>query len=556
MDKGFIRKIIAAIYIILIIFIEMLGFAYSNQEDGSIKENFVDYENGWTINGVDVKFPYEAQDEFRISNVLPAVYGDQFLIFRCYYESAVVYIDGKEVYRTLDQKLFNVPSNVGKKEIHIRMKPEYSGKRVDIDLNLQKSLYGAEIYGSVISTRSGYGIYILKNEWLQISIAVILMFFGFCEALVAAYYIIKRSHILRRLSFEALLYAGFFAMLSSMWLMCQTRLLYVVFGNGTGFAILEIIAFLLMPLAFLELVRAVNFRISFWDNVLDGIFSVSILMLFIFSLFGILDWGQIVIIGHFIDLFIVCLACYYSYTSLKEAKRKSERRVIAIGNLLFLFICLVALAMYINNIDSNYNVIIVIGLIIYISTQVGVIYKRIGIRVEEQEELVQVKEFAYTDELTHLTNRRYFYEELAAMADKELVKDTTVVYIDVNRLKYYNDNFGHDAGDELLRATAECLNGAFEDSSTAVISRIGGDEFIVMLIASEAELKRRIDKFTKIAQTWNGKFVTGFTASIGVASTRDYPNVLPEELCKIADDNMLEDKAKFYSQSGYERRKN
>ena len=58
MDKGFIRKIIAAIYIILIIFIEMLGFAYSNQEDGSIKENFVDYENGWTINGVDVKFPY------------------------------------------------------------------------------------------------------------------------------------------------------------------------------------------------------------------------------------------------------------------------------------------------------------------------------------------------------------------------------------------------------------------------------------------------------------------------------------------------------------------
>ena len=58
MDKGFIRKIIAAIYIILIIFIEMLVFAYSNQEDGSIKENFVDYENGWTINGVDVKFPY------------------------------------------------------------------------------------------------------------------------------------------------------------------------------------------------------------------------------------------------------------------------------------------------------------------------------------------------------------------------------------------------------------------------------------------------------------------------------------------------------------------
>ena len=173
MDKGFLRKIIAAIYVILIIFVELLGFAYSNQEDDTLKENFIDYSSGWNINGVDVKFPYEAEDVFRISNVLPVVYGDQFLVFKCYYEDVVVYIDGKEVYRSLDHKLFNVSSNVGKKEIHVGMKPEYSGKTIDIDINLQQSLYGAEIYGFVITTRSGYGIYILKSKWLQISIAVI-----------------------------------------------------------------------------------------------------------------------------------------------------------------------------------------------------------------------------------------------------------------------------------------------------------------------------------------------------------------------------------------------
>ena len=41
-----------------------------------------------------------------------------------------------------------------------------------------------------------------------------------------------------------------------------------------------------------------------------------------------------------------------------------------------------------------------------------------------------------------------------------------------------------------------------------------------------------------------------------MASTRDYPDASAEELCKIADDNMLIDKSKFYSQSGHERRKN
>jgi len=74
MDKGFLRKIIAAIYVILIIFVELLGFAYSNQEDDKLVENFIDYTSGWTIDGVEVKFPYEADDKFRISNVLPVVY--------------------------------------------------------------------------------------------------------------------------------------------------------------------------------------------------------------------------------------------------------------------------------------------------------------------------------------------------------------------------------------------------------------------------------------------------------------------------------------------------
>jgi diguanylate cyclase (GGDEF)-like protein len=556
MDKGFIRRIIASIYILAVFFIELLGFAYSNQETGTYKENFVFYDEGWKIDDVSVKLPYESAEMFTLSNVLPQVYGDQFLIINCFYDSCVAYVDGKEIYRSLDNRLFNAVSNVGKKEIHIQMKEEYSGKRIDVELKLQDSLYGAEVYDSVISTRSGYGIYILKKQWLQLSVAVFLFLGGLCEVLIGGYFIFKRSQILRKLSFEALVYAGIFAIISSVWLICQSRLLYTIFGNGTGFAILEIVVFLMMPLAFFELVRAANFRVSDTDNAVDGILAIGILFLFILCLSGLLDWGQVVIMGHFIDLVVVCITAYYSYTSLKEAKRHSERRLIALGNIGFLTVCLIGLAMYINDVDSNYNIIIVLGLIIYISTQVGLIYKRIGLKVEEEAEFVQAKELAYTDELTHLTNRRYFYEELKAIEDRQLPKDTTVVYVDVNRLKYFNDNYGHDAGDELLIATADCLKAAFEDSATAVISRIGGDEFIIMLMASETELKRRLNKFYHLSSSWKGKFVDGFTASIGVASIRDYPDASCEDLCKYADDKMLSDKAKFYSRTDFERRKN
>lgn len=556
MDKGFLRKVAVAVYVILILFIELLGFAYSNQEDGKYQENFIEFDRGWTIDNMEINFPYEADAEFTISNTMPTVYGDQFLIFHCYYDKFSIYIGGVEVYRSVDNKLFNAYTNVGKKEIHLPLKEEYSHKPIDIRLDLQDSLYGSEIYGAYISTRSGYGIYVLKKQWLQLTIAVILFFYGICEVILALYFIFKRSHILRKLAFEALLYAGIFAITASIWLLCQTRLLYIVFGYGTGFAILEIVVFMMMPIAFLELVRAVNFRVSFWDNVIDGVMAILVMVLFVICIFGAIDWGQLVVIGHVYALIIMGLSSYYSYVSLKETKRKSERRLIATGNLIFLMVCLISLAMYINNIDSNYNIILVLGLIVYIGTQVSVIYRRIGLKVEEEEELVQVKELAYTDSLTHLTNRRYFYEELTVLDDKELMKDTTIVYLDVNRLKYYNDNFGHDAGDELLKACADCLNYAFEDNSTAIISRIGGDEFAVMLVASENELNRRLDKFNTLASNWKGKYVKVVSAAIGVASIRDYPDVTPEELCNLADDNMLLDKKKFYSESGYDRRKN
>ena len=93
---------------------------------------------------------------------MPVVYGDQFLIVQCFYDSARAFINNEEVYRSVDSKLFGNTSNVGNKEIHVPMKPSYSGKRIKIEVDLQDSLYGSEITASYITTRSGWGIVLLK----------------------------------------------------------------------------------------------------------------------------------------------------------------------------------------------------------------------------------------------------------------------------------------------------------------------------------------------------------------------------------------------------------
>ena len=554
MDWGFIRRLIASLYIICIAFIVIIGFAYTNQDTATFGENYVSMDTGWTMNGVEIEFPYGNDEEFIIENTLPLVYGDQFLVLKCFYEDVTVYVGDEIVYQSRDNKLFGASSNVGKKEVHVTMKPEYSGKKVTVIIEPQNSLYGTELTEACITTRSGYGIRTLKKEMVAIVLSVVLIFTGVWEALIALHFIIRKSLILRRLSFVALLYAGFFSILSGIWLICETRLPTIIFGNNTGFAILEIMTFVLMPLVFFELVRAVNFRVSKLDNFIDGVVALSIIFVFILSLFGKMEWGNVVIFAHVLDFILIFVVAYYSYSSIKAEKRHSERRMIAMGNGIFLFVCVVALAMYINNIDSNYNVLVIIGLMVYISTQIGLIYRRIGLKVEEEAELVQVKELAYTDELTKLTNRRYFYEELKAIEDKELSPDTTIVFFDVNRLKYVNDNLGHDAGDELLVGAADCIRTAFSDNATSVISRMGGDEFIAMFIASKAELERRLEKFGKITADWKGTLVEEMAVSVGCAALRDYPDADINGLCRIADDNMYVAKKEYYTSAGIDRR--
>ena len=138
----------------------------------------------------------------------------------------------------------------------------------------------------------------------------------------------------------------------------------------------------------------------------------------------------------------------------------------------------------------------------------------------------------------------------------KLPKDLTIIALDVNRLKYYNDTMGHDAGDELLVGTSECIKKAFGSSATVTMSRMGGDEFAILLVASSSDLEKRLHHFNNYLKNWKGKYVNGISVAIGYASVREDGEMPLENLAKIADNKMYNDKAKYYQTSGYDRRGN
>jgi diguanylate cyclase (GGDEF)-like protein len=153
-------------------------------------------------------------------------------------------------------------------------------------------------------------------------------------------------------------------------------------------------------------------------------------------------------------------------------------------------------------------------------------------RLEAQEQL------ARTDALTHISNRRAFFE--AASLELERVRrhgrPLTVAYADIDEFKLVNDHAGHAAGDALLVAVAQLLRGATRAVDT--VARLGGDEFGILLPETDAPTAEAILTRLRaqlLTATREGGWAVGF--SIGAAVFLVPPRNV-DELTARADELM------------------
>lgn len=154
----------------------------------------------------------------------------------------------------------------------------------------------------------------------------------------------------------------------------------------------------------------------------------------------------------------------------------------------------------------------------------------------------RLRYIAYHDALTGLPNRKLFYERLTQSLEWAEFNHQSValMFLDLDGFKLINDQYGHDAGDVLLKTVAERLKNCLRGTDT--VSRLAGDEFTVILPAvsqtsNVAIVAEKILATVTEPILLDGENTAQVTTSIGISL---YPedSQLPDDLLRAADQAM------------------
>jgi diguanylate cyclase (GGDEF)-like protein len=165
--------------------------------------------------------------------------------------------------------------------------------------------------------------------------------------------------------------------------------------------------------------------------------------------------------------------------------------------------------------------------------------------IERHRLIQELKSLAITDELTGLYNRRGFLVlarkqlEMAARVNKLL----WLIYLDIDNMKWVNDNLGHKEGDKALIDMADILKQTFRESD--IIARVGGDEFATVALnefdTDSHKIVARIQENTAHFNA-NGGRAYQLSVSTGLVACDSVPDCNINELLSIADKLMYEEK--------------
>ncbi len=376
-------------------------------------------------------------------------------------------------------------------------------------------------------------LFLIFRNAVKLLVSLIILAIG--VILLVAHFFVSRGLKNNNL----ILYLGLLSINIAIWLISEGNLLQFTFANAfiVGNLPYWSIQLLLIPFIFY-----VDSMYTPSHKSISKYFSIAFIVNFVVSavlnMTGIAYYYNTLWIVHII---MVVTFLYYICSLIYEtvAKKNRDAKVLLLQILCLIVAALAELAVfYFGNNMNSVGVSLQTGMLVYLLTCiVSTSLKLRSIWVEGMH-TEYLSKIAYTDILTSLFNRNAFERDLEGFKNSN-DSDKIIITFDLNNLKYFNDNIGHQTGDNYLRFFAEVAQGILGEYGSCY--RIGGDEFSAILYNIPFEL---VEKNSYIIQekvkTFDDSGIAGVAVGYAHYDKKEYPNIM--DYLHHLDECMFENK--------------
>lgn len=454
------------------------------------------------------KLDVSTNTPYRIYRTLDEKFNEsQVIMIRTSLQNVTVYLENVIVY----EKQFGTSQikPYASSWHFITLPGQNEGHELSIELSSPYNSMSGEINDVFYGSEVMHYRYLMNTYGIRLIIGVILFLIGMIVMIF--------DFLVKQVRDKGYVYIGLFAIILSLWVIAESRLLQFFTGSPL---LIGTLAYLALPaFAIPMIVFLTEYRLKDYKKVLSWmkyLFIIHLVVITTLHFTNIADFFETVVLSQIwiaIGIVLAIIALILDYK-----KNKQNETIKA----LYAFIALMIFAMleFINfqvGLFENVSLYLSLGIVL-IMTYVIINYFRYIIqrlKISFQTELYQ--KLAYMDHVTQGKNRLAFERDFEAiMRDEKQSKELRLVLFDLDNLKKINDVHGHIAGDEAIKTAYDIISTVFKDFGECY--RIGGDEFACLYLRNDYDLYAgKIQMLESLEKEYNTKSSYRFGISLGSA---------------------------------------
>lgn len=563
------RKIFACIGV-AVLAVLITVFVLDIRKQG-VYDSVIKLNHGWTLIFHSDTTEVESTDKYAISG--KTVRGDSLILrrtltkdipdnpvlrFKTYQTYVEVFHDGSRLYSNGETN-YNKHSLIGSGVHFVYLGTTLSeGKNLEIKFHFSENNAWSVLPSfEVLPANYAYSDFYARYS-LALVVGLFLLLFGILALFLSA------GMIFFGMKFFQIMMIGFLSVSLGIWTLCYTKLFQIFSFNFAFNTCLEYISLYLAPLPLYLLLLHMRYKkiskTRWW-----GLVAVASIDVLIFSLTTILNFTHILHFPQTLWIFhsyvVLCIVYLFASEISNKNRLDAPTKILTAGVSTFAAFAILELVRFnlITYLHLEHTALGITWLpigtltfvILLVVSYIVYMYRLMSTKAEKDALSV----IAYRDSLTGIYNRAKC-QQIFELLDKTDA-DFAIISIDMNGLKLVNDLYGHNAGDQLIKAFATAFHEAFTGIGTTI--RMGGDEFLSIVRLDHIDkVDAVLAKMAELQKKYSNGLPIPLEAALGTAYRHELlkeenqeseEKVLPkaEEVYRLADERMYDMKSQMKS---------